>query len=124
MRSTDVMVALAAGERRLDPPQPLSVDLRNRAPVQLAIVALAQTRVPANRQAGPGESDLGRLDGAAQVGGEDDLDPVVAPALAKRLRGGATALGEEAGNPAGRDPGLVVGRERVGLVDELDHLSA
>src|SRR4029079_6921418 len=117
----DVEVALPARERRPDSAEALGVDLGDRMAVELAVVALAQARILANDQGRPGEGGLRGLDRAGHGGGGDELDPVRAPALPERASGGLASLGEATGKPTGGDSGLIVGRERVGLVDQLDH---
>ena len=114
----DLPVALSAGKRIVQVLQAPAADLVARAAVQLAVVALAKTAVEVYRDAGAAEGDLGRLDRATEVGRVDDVD--VSSAFTERTRLLAPARGELPVEPARGDPGFVVERERVGLVDELD----
>src|SRR6185503_18807892 len=78
-------VALASGEREVDPAASLGGDRLRRRAVQLAVVDLAEAPVEEHGDVRRSERDLGGLDGSGQVGGEDGVDPVVAPALAQLL---------------------------------------
>src|SRR5262245_32828318 len=116
----DVAVALAARVRGLDPQRNLLAQALAGHPGQLAVVALAQPSVEADRDPGAGEGELGGLDGAAQVRRVHDRDPVVAPPLAE-LACLLAAHGRELPvAPPGRDAVLVVDALRVRLVDDLD----
>lgn len=63
----DLAIALAARIGLLDPAQLLSIDLDDRPPVQLTVVALPQPRVLTYRHAGAAERDLRRLDGTSEI---------------------------------------------------------
>jgi hypothetical protein len=113
-----VPVALPAGERLLDSAQPLSAHLLDGPSVQLAVVALAEPGVESDLDPSVAEGQLGRLDRAAEVGDVGEVD--LAPPLAQPPRLLAARRRELSIEPAGRDPALVVDRQRVRLVDELD----
>jgi hypothetical protein len=90
------------------------------APVHPSVVAFPEAGVVLDGDGAPLERDPGRLDGTGEVRDVGSSEPIV-PAPRAKLRGGlAAARRELAGQPAGRDAGLVVGRDRVGLVDELE----
>jgi hypothetical protein len=88
----NLAVAFSTGEGLVDPAHALNVDLRDRPPVQRAVVALAETPVLAHRNFGAAEGDLGSLDGTRQIRREDHVDPVVSPALAECARKTASCL--------------------------------
>src|SRR5919204_698053 len=73
-----------------------------------------------NRDARIPEGELRRLDRTARVRRVDGIDTFLPPALTELASAELAALGELARKPAGRDPGLVVGAERVRLEDDLD----
>src|SRR5438128_1718715 len=100
----DLAIALSARERLVDVRRALGLELRDRHPVQRAVVALPKPRVPVDRDAGPREGDLGGLDRAGEIGGEDRGEVVVAPASAQLLREPLARLGETTLKPAGGDP--------------------
>src|SRR6185295_18550751 len=77
----DVAVALAVRERRIDTLRALRMHTLNRCAVQIAIVALAQANVLQKRNVAAAEGDFGCLNRTAKIGGEDNVDPVVAPAF-------------------------------------------
>jgi hypothetical protein len=63
------------------------------------------------------ERHLDGLRRALQVGRDDQVDAVVAPAPPELTRTGQARPRQLAREPAGGDPGLVVDRRRVRLVD-------
>src|SRR5439155_25288124 len=69
--------ALAVGKRIVETRAPLAVELCPRQAVHPAVVAFAQPPIEQHRDLGAEERDLRGLDGAVQVGGEDDVDAVV-----------------------------------------------
>lgn len=97
------------------------LDLGDLRSVQLAVIALAEPGIEADRDARAAEGDLGRLHGAAQVGRGDGRDAVVPAPRAELGSGLPSRLRQLAGQPARGHAALVVGRDRVRLVDELDH---
>src|SRR6476659_6968286 len=113
-----IAIALAARERPLDPKSALALEDGDRRAVELAVVDLPQAPVELDRNPRALERDLHRLDGAREIGGMDGLDPVRPPARAELGGELASAHREPPTEPAGRDPPLVVDRERVGLEDE------
>src|SRR6266576_3598158 len=112
-------IALTAGKRLVDPPGSLSLDLEDRATVQRPVIALAQACVLADRNGAVPEGELGRLDRAAEIGGVTGVNPLAPPALAEAPRKPPPFLRELTLEPPGRDPGLVVGTDRVRLEDDL-----
>ena len=108
-------VALPAGKRLVDPLDSVSLDLEDRATVQRAVIALAQAGVPADWNAAVAEGELGRLDRAAEIGGVNGVNPLGPPALAEAPREPPPFFRELTLEPPGRDPGLVVGTDRVRL---------
>ena len=118
----DIPVALPAGKGLVHVIEPHGVDLGYRAAVQLAVVALAKPRVLPDWDPRARKRDLRGLDGAREIRCVHAGNPVASPSLAERLRLLSPTIGQPPFQPAGRDPGLVVGRRRVGLVDERDHM--
>jgi hypothetical protein len=92
----------------------------SRRAVLLAVVALSQAPIVENRDGGVAEGDLGRLDGAREIGAEDDLDAVVPPAFPELAGEQASLVGETAGMPAAGNAAFVVFRDRMGLEHDLD----
>src|SRR5438105_10983041 len=77
--------ALSLRERLVEVLEAHRVELRPRHAVQRAVVALAESGVAVDGDLGPGEGDLGGLDGSRELRGEDGSGVVVAAALAERL---------------------------------------
>src|SRR5690242_4792462 len=106
---------LAAGPRLVDPPDALLVEHCPRHPAQLAVVALAQAPVDAERDRASLERDRRRLDRAVEVRRDNELDAVATPAFAELDRLRAAGARQGAAEPAGGDPGFVVLARRMGL---------
>jgi hypothetical protein len=96
------------------------MDAIGRRAVELAVVALAQARVLHEREPRCTERDFGGLDGASQVGAEDDIDTVVQAPLAKLAGQLAPTRRQLAREPACGDADLVVGADGVRLEDDAD----
>src|SRR5262245_24649849 len=67
----DLAVALAARVRLVDARRLEGVDLGDRGPIQVAVVALAEPPVLVNRNVRARECDLTRLDRTTEAGRED-----------------------------------------------------
>ena len=112
-------VALAARPRLVEVGAALGIEPCAGHAVEPAVVALAQPRIDDDGDGAAVERDPDRLERPLEVRDVHRRQPIVSPACAQLGRGLASALGQAAGEPAGRDAGLVVRRDRVGLVDQL-----
>src|SRR5262245_8307109 len=116
----DLPVALSPREGLVEPPYALGLDVGRGRAVQLPVVALAKPPVVLHGKLRPRKRDLRGLDGAPEIRREHDGETIVAAPLAELRRLLPAQLRQPALEPARRDPGLVVERRRVRLVDELD----
>ncbi len=113
----NITVALAVRPRPIDVLSTLVEEVTPHA-VEPTVVALAQTRISMDRQRVALKGDADRFERALEVRNVDGVEPIVAPPLAQPTGLMASALGQLSRQPTGGDAVLVVGRYRVGLVDE------
>jgi hypothetical protein len=112
--------ALARWMRMIEMLRSGAIEFVSRRTVLFAIVAFSQAPVMENRDRGIAEGDLGCLDGAPEIGGEDDSDSIVPPAFPEVSGKQAPLVGQATVMPASGVTVFVVFGEGMSLKHDLD----